>query len=117
MDILRFFLGVLSIFGILILNASCQNTPDGRGNSTNKADGNAADGRSIFKKNCVACHGADGKLGLNGAKDLTISPLSREERISIITKGKNLMTPFEKLLSPGEIQAVAAYTITLKSSQ
>ena len=72
------------------------------------------DGMAIFRKNCVTCHGSNGKLGLNGAKDLSISTLSMEERVGIITNGKNLMTPFAAVLSPKEIQAVAAFTLTLK---
>ena len=74
----------------------------------------APDGMAVFRQNCVVCHGADGRLNLNGAKDLTISTRSLEERQQIITHGKNLMTPFKAILSPEEIVAVAAYTISLK---
>lgn len=73
----------------------------------------APDGMAIFKKNCVACHGPDGKLGLTGAKDLSASVLPVADRIQIITNGKNVMTPFKALLSEAEIRAVAAYTISL----
>lgn len=73
------------------------------------------DGMAVFRQYCVTCHGADGKLGLNGAKDLSQSALSLEERITQITNGKNLMTPFRNLLTPAEIKAVAAYTQDLKS--
>jgi cytochrome c6 len=72
------------------------------------------DGMAIFRQRCVICHGSDGNLGLNGAKHLSESVLPVEERINIITNGKNLMTPFRSLLSPEEIQAVATYTLTLK---
>ncbi len=73
------------------------------------------DGMAIFRKHCVICHGPDGKLGLNGAKDLSQSTLGLEQRIETITYGKKLMTPFEKILDAEEIKAVAAYTLTLKS--
>lgn len=72
------------------------------------------DGMAVFRQNCVTCHGADGALGLNGAKNLSESMLSLEERINIITHGKKLMTPFGTLLSPQEIKAVAEYTQTFK---
>jgi len=65
---------------------------------------------AIFRKYCVTCHGADGKLGLNGAKDLTLSTLTPEERINVITYGKKVMTPFNEVLTPDEIKAVAEYT-------
>lgn len=74
----------------------------------------APDGLTVFRQKCVTCHGADGTLGLNGAKDLSKSMLPVEERVNIITHGKNLMTPFDAVLSPEEIQAVANYTLTLK---
>jgi mono/diheme cytochrome c family protein len=54
------------------------------------------------------------KLGLNGAKDLSQSVLSLEQRVETITYGKKLMTPFEKILDAEEINAVAQYTHTLK---
>ena len=73
------------------------------------------DGGAVFRQNCVVCHGADGKLGLNAAKDLSVSELPLESRIQIITNGKNLMTPFKALLDETEIKAVAEYTLTLKA--
>lgn len=68
------------------------------------------DGAAIFRQYCVTCHGADGKLGLSGAKDLTASTLTPEERLNIITYGKKVMTPFNEVLTPEEIKAVAEYT-------
>jgi cytochrome c6 len=60
------------------------------------------------------CHGADGKMGANGSKDLSVSQLSLDERIAIITKGKNVMIAYENILTLSEIKAVAEYTLTLK---
>ena len=74
----------------------------------------APDGMAIFRQKCVICHGADGTLGLNGAKDLSQSVLPIEERINTITNGRKLMTPFGTILTPDEIKAVATYTQTLK---
>ena len=72
------------------------------------------DGMAIFRQKCVTCHGSDGALRLNGAKNLSQSILSLEERVNIITNGKKLMTPFSTVLSPEEIQAVAEYTQSFK---
>ena len=71
-------------------------------------------GEQIYKKYCLICHGADGKLGINGAKDITISTLTLEERVALINTGKNLMTPFEGILTPDQMKAVASYTMNLK---
>lgn len=71
-------------------------------------------GAEIFKKYCQTCHGGDGKLGLNGAKDLTATALSVEQRVELISNGKGVMTPFKSILTPEQIRAVAEYTTTLK---
>ena len=97
-------------FTALLLMAiviACSGKESSKGTST-------VDGEAIFKKYCALCHGVNGKLGLNGSKDITISKLTEPERIIQITKGKNTMTPFEGILSPEEIKAVAAYTMSLK---
>lgn len=75
---------------------------------------NVAEGEKVYKMNCILCHGTDGKLGVNGAKDITVSKLTLEERETQIKKGKNTMTPFEGVLTNTQIKSVAAYTMTLK---
>lgn len=70
-------------------------------------------GKVVYTQNCQLCHGVDGKLGLNGSKDLTKSELTLSQRIEIISNGKNAMTPFRNILSKKEIEAVAGYTLTL----
>ena len=72
-------------------------------------------GQDVYTKLCQNCHGADGKLMLSGAKDLSISALTKEEQILIITKGKNAMAAYESQLSQQQIEAVADYIETLKS--
>ena len=69
------------------------------------------DGKKIWKSLCIACHGLYGDMEVNGAKDLNLSTLPLEDRIEIITNGKNVMTPFKGTLSEEEIKAVAQYTI------
>lgn len=73
-----------------------------------------AEGKKVFETYCILCHGADGKLGLNGSKDLSISTLTIEEKITQITNGKNTMTPFKDVLTEAEIKNVAEYTFSLK---
>ena len=71
------------------------------------------DGEKIYRQYCVTCHGLYGDMGASGAFDLTASQLSVEERVHVITNGRNLMTPFKSLLSEEKIKAVAEYTMTL----
>lgn len=103
---------------VLLFSAACgssdkdttKRSPAAQGESTKLIP----DGMAVFRQKCVTCHGSDGALGLNGAKDLGQSILTLEERVNIITNGKKLMTPFGTILSPEEILAVAEYTQTFK---
>ena len=72
------------------------------------------EGKKTFETYCVLCHGADGKLGLNGSKDLTLSTITLEERINQVTNGKGTMTPFKGVLTEAEIKDVAEYAQSLK---
>ncbi|HEY3930275.1 MAG TPA: cytochrome c [Candidatus Koribacter sp.] len=79
-------------------------------------------GETVFKKNCVMCHGADGKgqtkMGLKlGAADLTshdIQALSDEALAQTVSNGKGKMPPFGKTLSDDEINQVVRYVRTLR---
>ena len=72
------------------------------------------DGEKVYKTYCVTCHGLYGDMGASGAFNLQNSVLPVEERINVITNGRKVMTPFKDLLSEEKIEAVAAYTLTLK---
>jgi mono/diheme cytochrome c family protein len=71
-------------------------------------------GKTIFDSKCANCHGPDGKMGLSGAKDLTASTLTREEKIDIIKKGKKAMMGFNDQLNEEQVSAVADYISSLK---
>lgn len=83
--------------------------------STNEAP--PPDGQKIYKQYCVTCHGLYGDMGASGAHDLTASTLSVEERIAVITNGRGAMTPFQTLLKPDQIEAVATYTRELRREE
>ncbi len=67
------------------------------------------DGKKKYKLFCSPCHGMDGKMAINGAKDLTKVKTSLEENVAQIYHGKGLMTPFKGVLKDAEIVAVANY--------
>jgi cytochrome c6 len=71
-------------------------------------------GQAIFQQNCVRCHGANGKRGLNGAHDLTKSNLNEFGRTYLVTNGMGKMPAFGKKLTPAQVQQVVAYSLTLK---
>ena len=76
----------------------------------------AKDGQAIFQTQCVICHGLKGDMGAGGAANLRQSTLSVEERIVVITKGRNAMQAYEKVLSVDQISEVAKYTMELRDS-
>lgn len=116
MTIKRYFFQLVTLFFVM----GCGSAEDKIAQQAKEAIQNSSDihyvpdGAAVFRKNCVTCHGSNGNLGLNGAKDLTACTLNLDERMTIITEGKKLMTPFGSILSRQEIQAVAEYTLTLK---
>jgi len=71
-------------------------------------------GQLIYQKNCARCHGKDGRLGLNGAHDLTKSNLNAFGRTYLVTSGMGKMPAFGKMLTPAQVQQVVAYSLTLK---
>jgi len=71
-------------------------------------------GKALFTQNCAVCHGPDGKLGLNGAHDLTKSNLNTAGRVYIVTQGLGKMPAFKGKLTEAQIQQVVAYSLTLK---
>ena len=80
--------------------------------NSDNSDGNP--GKEVYRTYCVACHGADGKLKLNEAPDLSRSKMTLEERINNISKGGSMMPAFAEVISEEQIQAVAVYLDELK---
>ena len=119
----------LALGGIFLSVAACQSTdpvqsapaplptPDPAAPAailgTLETDALAA-GQAIFTERCVVCHGTDGKLGNNGARNLTKSNLNINGRVYIVTKGMGKMPSFKDQLTEQEIEQVAAYSLTLR---
>ena len=74
-------------------------------------------GKQTYQTYCMACHGVDGKLKLNGAPDLTFSKMTLEEKVENVTNGGSMMPAFAEVISEEEIKAVAVYLNELKLSE
>ncbi|GAA3918637.1 hypothetical protein GCM10022406_01540 [Hymenobacter algoricola] len=102
----------------LLLATACTSAPDSTAPPTAAApptaDAGLEAGKAIFTQRCAVCHGPDGKKGLNGAHDLTKSNLNATGRVYLVTNGLGLMPSFKTELTPAEIDAVAAYSLTLR---
>ena len=107
---------LLILAGLAALVFACNDAADDKSAAAKplKKTEKKYDGKKIFQKNCVQCHGVYGNSEINGAKNLQVSKLNREERIHIITNGKGVMTPYKDVLKPAQIEAVAEYTESLK---
>jgi alcohol dehydrogenase (cytochrome c) len=69
-------------------------------------------GKEVFAEECSVCHGATGHGG-NGGPDLTTMPKAKEQKGAEeqVTNGGGGMPPFKGVLSPQEIENVAAYVV------
>lgn len=74
-----------------------------------------AAGKIIYVNKCAQCHGEIGNGGISGAKDLSLSLLTEEEKKLLIRNGKNAMPGFkEDVLTDADVDAVVQYVATLK---
>lgn len=71
---------------------------------------------ATYKMKCAACHAADGtgsevgkKLGTHDFHSSQVQGESDADLTQVITKGKNKMPAYEKLLKPDEIKGLVAY--------
>ncbi|TGE21688.1 cytochrome c [Hymenobacter aquaticus] len=101
---------------LLTVAAACHSTPASAPAETAAPAPAPAElpGQALFAQNCAVCHGPDGKLGLNGAHDLTKSNLNATGRVYMVTQGLGKMPSFKDQLSPEQIQQVVDYSLTLK---
>jgi cytochrome c oxidase cbb3-type subunit 3 len=82
-----------------------------------------ARGAEVFKANCVACHGPDGKGNIAlGAPNLTDKTWlyggSEATIVETVTKGRTAMMPAQdKVLSPEKIQLLTAYVWGLSNNK
>lgn len=111
---------LLALLGAFLIACNSSTPSDSAAIAVNQtkegkdAKNNPPSGALIYRERCVTCHGANGRMGNNGAKVLPESPLNLAQRIEVVTYGRNIMPAFEGMMSPEEIEAVAAFTLKLK---
>lgn len=68
------------------------------------------DGKQIYMDNCALCHGADGKLGMTGAADLSITQLDTTAIKNAILIGKGNMKKVDGITDE-QAKAVTEYVL------
>ena len=113
---MKYGLVFIAIASFILACGGSDTTKHAAGEVRQVAADSKPDGAKIYKLYCTTCHGLFGDMGASGAYNLQDSQLTLEERIAVITNGRNAMTAFEKLLKKKEIKAVAEYTFELKNN-
>lgn len=81
----------------------------------------SADGPSVFKSKCAACHGQDGKgetamgkkLGIRSLASKEVQKQSDADLLAITKKGKNKMPAYDGKIPESDLKAVVAHIRTL----
>lgn len=107
-------LAVLSLLLIIGAYGMAEMSKKQKSKSMETISGSNLNGKELFNASCISCHGADGKLGLMEASDLSISTMDLSAKIELIKNGKGAMTPFSEILTEEQIKAVAEYSESLK---
>lgn len=84
----------------------------------------APDGKGLYDQNCKKCHGATGTPTARmvemyaGLKPLSqMTGVSADSVVTLLVAGTETMKSYKDKLTPAELQAVAAYTVTLSKPQ
>ncbi|MGG1517230.1 cytochrome c [Paenibacillus oryzisoli] len=78
----------------------------GVGGGTTTASGDA---QTVFKANCVACHGANLEGGVGPNLQKIGGKLSKDQITATVTNGKGAMPSFKGKLSDGDISSLATW--------
>jgi mono/diheme cytochrome c family protein len=102
---------------IALVVIACGNADPGTGIAAMAAvEEQPSEGAKIYKQYCLTCHGLYGDMGASGAANLQESKLTLEQRVEVITNGRNTMTGFKTLMSEDKIKLAAQYTFELKNN-
>lgn len=80
-----------------------------------ETDNFSPEGETLFIQYCSACHGPNGRKGLNGAKDLSQTSKEIDKIIQRINEGKGNMPAFKTQLNENQITEISKYVISLKT--
>ena len=103
-----------SVLLSIVLLVSCSTSSTDSYSKT--IEESATSSKSLYTLHCEACHGADGKKGISGAADLSISKINADKiRATILNGNEKGMMPYKEIITnPIEIDSLVAYVQTLR---
>lgn len=115
----------VAVSGTLFLIAGCSSTRPLTAEEANYPV-DKIDARGLFAENCVTCHGENGRghtfhgliVGAQNFTDLSWQVGTTDKQIvNAINTGPGVMPAFDKRLSPTEIEALAKYVRTFRTTE
>jgi mono/diheme cytochrome c family protein len=97
------------LLGCVLMGMGCDSTDNTAQNSVKKAPPSDGQIQRAYTMKCSLCHGTDGRLMASKAPDLSLSKMSLEERVALITYGKGTMPPQKGILDDATIRGIAKY--------
>lgn len=81
-----------------------------------------ADGKALFEKNCMKCHGADGSADTPAGQKMKVPSLKGKTLVAAdvvknVRENSKHKPVSKKLPSDADLQAIAAYMVTLVAGQ
>ena len=97
------------LMGSLLIGIGCDSDDNNALNGIEKTPPSAGQIQRAYTMKCSLCHGTDGRLMASKAPDLSLSELSLEKRVALITYGKGTMPPQKGILDDATIRGIAKY--------
>lgn len=109
----------ISFLGIVLLFASCSESKVKRVEEISvqeeeKKPFSLEDAKSLYTMKCASCHGADGKLGMSGAKDLSKSKITDQQIMCMIQGGQNAMPAFKDIIPDHQLEQLVIVVKSLR---
>lgn len=107
----------LFLLSLLILATSCSGSKTEKVEETEEQaekEFSFSDAKSLYTMKCASCHGADGKLGMSGAKDLSTSKITDQQIMCMIQSGQNAMPAFKDMIPDYQLEQLVVVVKSLR---
>jgi|JI61114C2RNA_FD_contig_31_4369184_length_834_multi_3_in_0_out_0_1 mono/diheme cytochrome c family protein len=103
---------LLSFIVVAFFFVSCNSEKQRRTPPGVKPDAIAT--KKLYDQKCAICHGFDGNQQYAGAKNISVTSMTKSEIITQIAEGKGTMPPQKDVLTADEIEAIAEFVLQLQ---